>query len=335
MSQVVRIALLVLLCGPVAIRAQSPRPGMLTGQLIGPDSTVVPDATLRATQGARTIIARSGRDGVFRLAGLGDGEWTITVRRLGFAPVLDRVTLPPEGLRRDYIMREAVAALDPVLVSERWTGVRGIVGDIRRLTPLPGARIEVVGDEASTSSDSAGRFALPLAPGTAVLLRVEAEGFLRGMFSLVVPAEGYLDLEIPLDTMRERSRDWMALEDLDRRLRFATPRSAIVGRDEILRSDAARLDLALAESPTLTRRGIIVTRGACVFVDGVPRPGFPVDAVLAGLVEFVEVYPAGTDLSRTLAQRWPPRGICGVPTAIPRGMRSQVAQFVAIWTRKQ
>jgi hypothetical protein len=312
---------------------------MLTGQLLTGDSAVVRDATLRATQGAQTIVARSGRDGVFRLAGLGEGEWTITVRKLGFAPALDRVTLPPGGLRRDYIMREAVATLDPILVSERWTGVRGIVGDIRKLSPLDGARVEVVGEDAQTTTDASGRFALPMAPGTEVLLRVEAEGFVRGMYSLEVPAEGYLEIEIPLDTLREATRDWMAMEDLERRLKFATPRAAIVGREQILRSDATRLDDALNEAPGLTRQGIIVNRSACLFVDGIPRPGFPVDAVPAGLVEFVEVYPPESDLSNTLASRWPPRAACGAPGASQRGMspsaRRQLAQFVAVWMRRQ
>lgn len=339
MSRLARIAMLVLVCGPAVGRAQSSRPGLFTGQLLTTDSSVVQDATLRATQGSETIVARSGRDGVFRLAGLGEGEWTITVRRLGFAPVLDRVTLPPNGLRRDYILREAVATLDPVLVSERWTGVRGIVGDIRKLTPLDGARVEVVGENAGTTTDAAGRFALPMAPGSEVLLRVEAEGFVRGMYSLEVPAEGYLEIEIPLDTLREQARDWMAMEDLERRLKFATPRAAIVGREQILRSDATRLDDALNEAPSLTRQGIIVNRGACLFVDGVARPGFPVDAVPAGLVEFVEVYPPGSDISNTLARRWPPRAACGAPGATMRGMAPsasrQVAQFVSIWTRRQ
>ena len=339
MFRVARIALVLLVGGPAVASAQSSRPGLLTGQLLTADSATVQDATLRATQGTQTIVARSGRDGVFRLAGLGEGEWIITVRKLGYAPALDRVTLPSDGLRRDYILRDVIAMLDPILVSERWTGVRGIVGDIRKLSPLDGARVEVVGEDAVTTTDASGRFALPMAPGSEVLLRVEAEGFVRGMYSLEVPSEGYLEIEIPLDTLREQTRDWMALEDLERRLKFATPRAAIVGREQILRTDATRLDDALNESPNLTRQGIIVNRSACLFVDGVARPGFPVDAVPAGLVEFVEVYPPNSDISNTLARRWPPRAACGAPGATQRGMsrsaRQQMAQFVAVWTRRQ
>ncbi len=339
---------LALLIG-VSAGAQTPRGGMLTGRLIAPDSTPVRNAIVRATQGPNTVLARSNDQGVYRLTGLYAGQWTISVRRLGYSPFVDRLMFDPRGMQRDYLMRELVATLDPVLVSERWTGVRGVVGDIRFLSPLAGASVQVMGGASSVQTDSAGRFAMPMAPGTEVVLRVEREGYDRQVVTATIPTDGYLELEVAMDTLRSVRRDALVWADLDRRLKFASsPRAAWVGREELARSDASRLDAALTASGTLTMKGLIVSRRACLFVDGIPRPGVPVDAILAGEIEFVEVYAAGADLTKTLASRWPPRAECGAPgglmrggagTAVAAGSRRgtdpQFAQFVVVWTRPQ
>lgn len=338
--------LLLLAALPACLAAQTPRPGQLVGVLLGSDSTPIRDAVVRATQGPRTLMGRSNAQGVYRVGDLGPGEWTVVVRRLGFSPFLDRLTFDPAGMRRDYVLRELVATLDPVLVAEGWTGVRGIVGDVRSLAPLAGARVTLIGGDTTARTDSAGRFALPLSAGRAVALRVDREGFAPQLLTATVPRDGYLEFDLPLDTLRDAQRSQVVWEDLDRRLRFATPRAAHVGRDELAASDAVRLDAALNESPSLVSRGVIVTRAACVLVDGVPRPGLSVDGILSADVEFVEVYPAGTDLSRTLVLRWPPRAECGSPGATQRGamgglvrggtrrgLDPQLAEFVVVWTR--
>jgi hypothetical protein len=55
---------------------------------------------------------------------------------------------------------------------------------------------------------------------------------------------------------------------------------------------------------------------------------------MAGDVEFVELYPAGTDLTRTLALKWPPRGACGNGVSTVSGSRnSQTVQFVSVWLK--
>ncbi len=342
------ISAIALAIATASAGAQTPREGMLTGRLIGPDSLPIRDAIVRATQGPKTVLARSNDQGVYRLTGLYAGPWAIAVRRLGYSPFVDRLTFDPRGMRRDYLMRALVASLDPVLVSERWTGVRGVVGDIRFLSPLAGASVQLLGGTARVQTDSAGRFAVPLAPGTEVVLRVEREGYGRQVVTATVPTDGYLELDVAMDTLRGVRRDALVWADLDRRLKFASPRAAWVGREELARSDASRLDAALTESGTLTLKGLIVTRRACLFVDGVARPGVPVDAILAGEVEFVEVYPVGADLTNSLASRWPPRAECGAPggslrggagTAVRvgsrRGTDPQFAQFVAVWTRPQ
>ncbi|MEQ1833378.1 MAG: M56 family metallopeptidase, partial [Candidatus Eisenbacteria bacterium] len=141
---------------------------------------------------------------------------------------------------------------------------------------------------------------------------------------------------VPLDTTLQAPRDLWIWRDLDQRLKFATPRSVQVSRDEIEATDAVSLGAALGLTRSGASRGVVINRRACVFVNGVARPGYPVDAIDAGDVEFVEAYPPGSDLTRTLALRWPPGATCGVPDgtiqAHSAGAR-QVVQFVAVWLR--
>ena len=337
-----RLLVALLLAGPalagraVPAAAQALRPGLLTGRVLDENGQPVGNAVLRATLGARTILVEGDADGDYRIGGLSAGVWLVSVRRLGYRPVALEVVMPAEGLRRDLFVETARVALDPVLVAAKWTGVRGIVGDARRITPLPGATVSILGSDASAGADPLGQFALAVPGGRTVLLRVKRAGYATRLVSVRVPAERYLDVELGLDTLGRPSRDLWIWRDLDQRLKYATPRAALVDRDELEASDAVSLGTALQLAASVQKLGLVVNRRACVFVNGVPKPAYPVDAILAGNVEFVEVYPPGSELTRTLALKWPPGATCGVPDGTiraPSAGARQVAQFVSVWLR--
>lgn len=317
--------------------AQQLRPGLVLGRVVDLEGAPVSSAILRATQGARTVLAETEEDGDFRLGGLSEGVWVIAIRRLGFRPLVVEVELPATGLRRDFTLEPTTVVLDPMLVAAKWTGIRGVVGDARRIAPLAGATVRILGGDGAAGSDTVGNFALPVEGGRAVVLRVERAGFETKLITVVVPPEGYLELDVPLDTVLRDAKDAWVWRDLDQRLKFATPRAARITREEIERTDAVSLGVALPLTEAVIRTGVVITRRACIFVNGVARPGFPVDAILAGEVEFVEAYPPGADLTRTLALRWPPNAPCGVPDGTVRpsaaGAR-QVAQFISVWLRQ-
>lgn len=327
---------LLSLGAPAAVDAQQLRPGLLVGRIVGTDGAAVANAVIRATQGPRTILAYAEDDGDYRVGGLGSGTWTIAIRRLGFRPLATDLELPTEGLRRDFTLEATRTELDPVLVAARWSGVRGVVGDARRLAPLAGASIRLLGSDVAAGSDSLGNFALPTAGGRELLLRVERAGYVTRLVSATVPPDGYVEVDVPLDTAPRSSRDYSVWRDLDQRLKFATPRAALISRNEIAASDAISLATALGAAASVVRLGVVINRRTCVFVNGVAKAGFPVDAIQAGDVEFVEAYPPGTDLTRTLAMRWPPGAECGVPDGTIRASSAgarQVVQFVSVWLR--
>ena len=327
-------AALLALAVPALAEAQSLRPGLLVGRVLDNAGEPVGNAVLRASQGPRTVLAYSEDDGDFRLGGLGTGAWTVSIRRLGFAPALFEVVLPDAGLRRDFTIQPTSKSLDPVLVAAKWTGVRGVVGDARKLSPLGGATVRVMGGDAGVGTDMEGNFSMPLPGGRDFLIRIERAGYETRLVSATVPDEGYIEIDVGMDTALKARKDYWVWRDLDQRLKYATPRAALVHREEIEATDAVNLVDALRSSPTVTQMNLGFTVGGCLYVNGVARPGFPVASILAGDVEFVELYPAGTDLTRTLALKWPPRGACGNGVSTVSGTRnSQTVQFVSVWLK--
>lgn len=331
------LAVLAAIAAPGAsVSAQAPRPGVLAGRVIDEDGQPVGQAVLRATQGAETILAYARDNGDFRIGGLEAGLWTVSVRRLGFRPIAVEVEMLPGGLQRTFTLRATRTELDPVLIAARWTGVRGVVGDARRIDPLAGASVRVMGSDAAVGSDSLGHFAVALPGGRDVLLRIERAGYQTRLVSAVVPENGYVELDIPMDTNPSKPRDYWVWRDLDQRIKFATPRAVLVSREELERTDAISLGNALPLTPAMTRAGVQINRRACVYVNGVARPNFPVDAINAGEVEFVEAYPPGSEITRTLAMRWPPGGVCGVTdgTYLPASVQQrQIVQYVSVWLK--
>jgi hypothetical protein len=57
----------------------------------------VPGATITATQGDRQVVTVSDQDGIYRLADLSDGNWTLRVDMLGFATMSQEISLPLAG----------------------------------------------------------------------------------------------------------------------------------------------------------------------------------------------------------------------------------------------
>jgi hypothetical protein len=152
-----------------------------------------------------------------------------------------------------------------------------------------------------------------------------------------VQAGQRVELAVLIDSGPSEPKDRWVWKDLAQRHTWSTPRSVRVARAELLASGAHNLLEALEHSPTVQANGLIFSRGACLFVNGQPRPGFPIDAIVADRVEYVEGYAVRGDLSRSLAQRWPANSECGAPggdPAIRRAVESgRGVQFVVVWLR--
>lgn len=328
------VLLPALLTLPIAVSAQA-RTASMTGRVTGPDGQPIFRAAVRATLGDRTEYARTTEAGEYRLARLEPGRWIVSVRSVGHLPVIDTLELTTDGLRHDVRMEVARVALDPVLIAARWNGVRGRVVDARTNMPIADAEVAVMSKQGVKARSAAdGAFAIERQPESGVVLRVRRDGFADRVLTLPIPEEGYASLDIALDPMLGRASN-VVNGDLDQRLRWLSPRAAIIGRDEIERIGATSLDKLIMESPTVARKTLVANRKTCVFVNGFPRPGMPIDAIRTDDIDFIELFPAGTERTATLAKRWPPRAQCGAPSpGYERGDRDpNRVIYASVWTR--
>lgn len=316
--------------------AQAVSQPTLSGRVVRPDSVPIVGATVRVMQGATVHVVRSDDAGRYRIAPMADGSWTVAVQAVGHVAHFERLAFAGPTMERDFTLKIVQTQLDAVLIEGDWSGVRGFVADDRDLSLLSGARITVLSKgQEEQLTDTSGRFSIERPLGSRVLLRVQRLGYA----DRIVPADASnlraSRLVIRLDTLWEPRRDAMLLSERGRRLQWAGAMTVQVGREEIAERQTKNLDHALWESPTMVARGIYVSRSTCLFIDGVPMPDMPYDAVDARTVDFVEAYGANSDFTKTLETRWPMGAGCGQPPPWSEPKRGGRAQFIVIWTRQR
>ncbi len=336
-----RLAALMILLASLSVlsprlaAAQVAQNRAVIGQVQDPQGAGLTDVTVRITRDTVTRITRTDRNGRFRFSGLTDGEWTLSAQRIGYAPYVVEIAITLDGVRHDVVLSPRANTLDSVLVSARWTGVRGVAYDARSFSPLTDARVTVLGSVSVDSSDRDGAFAIEVPNAQTAIVRVEREGFLPVMRSVVIPDGRYIELDIPLDTANPAPKDNIDMKDLQLRLSNRGAYSVVVAREELVKTGARSVSAAMTESPSGNRKSILIGRDACVFVNGRARPGFPIDAVRVEDIEFIEAYPAGADFTNTLERRWPVGAECGAPGGRERGetARGRV-RWVSVWLKQ-
>jgi hypothetical protein len=287
---------------------------------------------------ARIAESRTLRSGGFTLPRVPVGTYTLDVRRVGYESRVLPLTVERGGpLPFDLTLVPLPVVLDAITTDTPWSGVIGVVGDYATMEPLGGVRVRPLDGADATQSDAAGRFAFRVADGGTGALLVEQAGRAPRLVSYVVPPGERAEVVVLLDSSRTSRTDGWIWKDLAQRHRWSTPRSVRVSRAELLATGAHNLMVALENAPTVQQSGLIFSRGACMYVNGQPRPGFPLDAILADRVEYVEGYALRGDLSRTLQLRWPRGADCGAPggdLTVRRAIEGgQGIQYVVVWLR--
>lgn len=324
--------------GASSLRAQTDSTATVRGSIRTAAGAPIADALVLIEQDGATVSrARTLDAGNFTIPRLLPGSYTLVVKRLGYTSDRQELTVGRGVTRVTSELAELPRLMAPAESEDAATGVAGVVGDFARMEPLTGVSVSLVGGDEPVSTDANGRFVLPAKfPGPGAI-RVEREGFEPRLISYSVDEGDRVELSVLLDSGKVSNNSKWIWRDLDQRAKWRTPRTVRVPRDELVASQTSNLLVALEQSESVQNSGLILTRAACVFVDGQPRPGFPIDAIRADKVEFVEAYAARTDLSRTLTLRWPPNGSCGAAggdIAARRAIETgQGVQFVAVWLR--
>jgi hypothetical protein len=316
----------------------------------------VRSAAVRATD-------RTDEEGNFRIRGIPAGQYQVAVLRIGYAEVRREIEVAGRDVEIRLSMRAIAQRLDAFHVRGDITAIYGMVGTLPDLLPVAGARVQVLGADKEHVTDSTGGFFIPLKdPGT-YIVRMTREGYAERMFPIEVPRNRAADASRMLDPGEAPAKGLDGYyKDLDTRLRTrAASNSAVVTGAEIRRQGRNVPD-GLRSSAVFNARGLRLADSACVFVNGIPRPGVSLESIFPEEVEAVELYahsggapmPIGVptgDRSNSLALSWPPGASCGQmfrrdgaqgtskrPEPLSRAevgdTRTGKAIYVVVWLRK-
>jgi len=276
---------------------------------------------------------RSDEEGAVRLTAVPAGRYRLSVLRIGFAELVRNLVLADLDTSVELSLQAVARGLDAVRVEAGVSGIYGVVGTAKGLQPIPGARIQVIGANKSAATDTAGGFfvAVPK-PGTYVV-RISRPGYAELHFPIEVPKDRAVEASRLLDsTSKVAPRGLEVLwQDFDQRLRWRAMNSALVTGAE-LRRYGGMLSDALQGSPPVVSRSLRITGMPCLFINGTPRPDWPLDALRVEDIESVEVYGPRGEETGMLAKMWPPGRPCGGASRPTVNQGSTVA-FVVVWLR--
>jgi hypothetical protein len=257
------------------------------------------------------------------------------VIRIGYQPIVRDVDLGTSDTTIAIVMRPTVARLAEVrVIASRPTGVFGKVGRASDWSPVPDATVVIFGGR-TMRTDSTGSFEAPDLRAGTHLLRVQREGFAPQLRSVTVPPSGAVEVAVLLDSGSTTAGFEGAMAELNQRQRWRGNESAVLPREELMRLGSnPTLTAAMRSAPSFGRKGLVIGDNACVFVNGEPKPGWPIDAYSVDQIEAIEVYAGRSEMSGTLGKRWPRGAPCGTSNpARPAPRRPGTVSFVVIWLK--
>ena len=285
----------------------------LVGAQIGTVTGAVRDSLTRSALPS-TLVSLAGNgygqtmasdaDGSFRFTKTTPGTYTLSARRLGYAPVRATITVVENGAPL-IILMSRVTPLDTVRV-QPGTGIYGEVGTLRTLRPLAGADIQVVGVGTRLKTDSAGRFFLALRNAGAYVVRARMPGYASQTMSVSLRRDSTVGLMMLLDSASGGSSNayemaWTGFAD---RARLRGSMSALVSRSDLLRNGDISLIDAIQRSPGVADKQLRFGPVVCLFIEGRPAAATPIGSLDPESIEAVEVYTADrrSDETRSLAR---------------------------------
>jgi hypothetical protein len=322
---------LLLAAAPVALQAQDVRGRVRDAASDGP----LGGATIEIVGPNVVRSARTSGDGHFVLRRVPQGRYTLMVRRLGYAPAEEQITVTATDVTIAVSLQPLAQELAAMRVRAKGAGMYGKIGGWPSLTPLRNARVQVLGATADLRTDSTGAYFTTLKPGR-YLVRVTATGFGEQLFSVDIPRDSFVEASRLMDPSTDAPNPAReaAIFDASVRMRLRGPNSALVSGDELRGRDGGQFTTALKLSRGFNVKGLRFGRVACVFLNGRPMPNWPLNSLSPEDVESIELYAPLGDTSENLRSRWP----AGVPcseTGEPTRARTRAdVEFVVIWTRQ-
>lgn len=292
----------------------------------------VAGAVIDLASATRRITARSDEAGEFFLRDVDLGAYRTTVRRIGYSQMtrdLDVASgIKPVTLRISPIPQ----ALSEVRVRGEGTGIYGQIARSGDLEPIVHAQVYAAGTHDSVFTDSTGAYYIKLERPGSYMVRVRAPGYLDDMFILEVKRNHVGDGSRLLDIGDGNRIPPGLWKDFDRRLAWTDANKSLLMAGSDVRRAGTTIAGALQQSGLMVARGMKLGPTVCIFVNGNPRPGYPLNMIRPEEVAAVEVYGNGADPVKLLMTDWPPQAPC---SETGERQRYGVVRIFAIviWTR--
>jgi len=335
-------------CLPLAGQApQPPSTRVILGDVRSAvDSSVIAGATIEIAGTRFTRTVRSDEAGKFWFGQVPEGNYRLLVMRIGFASIRQDVAVGESNADLRIRLTPDAQDLNAIITRANVTAVYGGIGAVgaaknaqgeKAMTAVKGAAVQVLGSRKSAVTDSLGRFFVELGKPGRFIIRVTSPGLAVQLFTVDVPRNKAVDVSRLLDSARAEpptGREYL-WNEMDRRIGWRAMNSALVSGAE-LRELGGNLTDALQRTKGMTLRGMRIGATTCVFIDGIPKPAWPLDAFRIEEVEAIELYGPGGDPTGLLASSWPAGAPCGASGRFaPAPNRAiPVAQWAVIWTAR-
>jgi len=298
-------------CALAAAGAQETAPN-LRGKVISISGNPIDGVEVRVEGSALTT--RTGRDGAFAFVNAPKGSQVLQLRLLGYLPAKSLVRVPNVDIP-EITMLPTPRNLDTVRVTASLNVLAGVVVDDRN-RPIPGASVEMLsGKNTTATTDSSGWFTFTSVRSGTVLVRARKLGFLPVTTSLRL--EDWRGVVIHLETIDDKmsaskledasgfgNTSTFAWRETQQRMAMKGSRAIVIPREELAPFDDYPLGEAIPRTSTgssETSELNAASTNICVLLNGKTMVG---PSSLGNFrtedVEFVELYPPGTETSGTV-----------------------------------
>jgi hypothetical protein len=332
---------LLMLATARPLAAQDPNAPNVTGRVASVAGFPVPGVEVRIDGTNRTV--QTDNDGAYRFVGAPKGVHTLRFRRIGYLPAAVAVNIPDITDSVRVLMVPSRQSLDTVKVTAHAMVVAGIVVDEMN-HPVPGATIDVIGSaKLNATADDGGWFSFTSVHNGPIILRARKEGYAFATHSLDLEDSRGIVLhmqQLPKNLSESKTLTMSGFGNTEsyvwgetqQRLARRDMRSTIVPREELAAYGNMPLGDAIRQSDAAAniRADLIMANDqACVLEDGHRMVGYTsLNSFNSDDVDFVELYPPGTEPTGTVARYLRNAGCRTMRSGINRG-----PFFAVIWIR--
>jgi hypothetical protein len=293
------------LLAPIPLAGQ----GTIAGTVVDSVGTPIGGVHVRVMLDRGSLAVITSATGRFSIAQVPAGRRELDARKLGFHVATLSVTVSTDSTAVVNVRLRALSQVLPgvVIAAEAGNVLSGVVIDTSG-APVAGATAELIGLRMRLQTGEDGRFAFYDLPEGVHLLQWRKEGYRVAQRGVTMVPGLQRDFAITLRGIgRDRytaARAADVAQELDRRRRYAGSQATVIGRDELARFGKRWLGSVLGGRGK--GRGDPVS--PCFLINGYePTEGHYATMFRADEVEMVEIYPVGSENSRSLCGRFPPR----------------------------